>query len=154
MTTTLRPTSPLVAAAWIKLVVPDVGGVGRRLPAVNDAMRAGGFVRVQVVGGSVGMYVPLQEPVVVCECWWPPIGADTQLPPWNHAGQLAQALVDASQPDSGFQQRQVDLSQFGAGYGKAHVRTVTALDEPQEVLDDPSHFARSDVRLTLAWTAA
>lgn len=150
--TTLRATSPLVAAAWIKLVVPDVAGVGRRLPAVSEAMRAGGFVRVQVVGGTTGMYVPLQEPVVICECWWPPIGEDPQLPPWNHAGQLAQALVDASQPDSGFQQRQVDLSQFGSGYGKAHVRTVTALDEPQEVLDDPSHFARYDVRLSIAWS--
>lgn len=149
----LLATSPLVAQAWIRLVVPNVGGVGRRLPGTTDAMRAGGFVRVQVVGGDPGMYVPLHEPVVVCECWWPPLD-DPQLPPWNRAAELAQALVEATRPDSGFQQRQVDLSQFGSGYGKAHVRTVTALDEPQEVLDDPSHFARSDVRLQLFWTAA
>lgn len=153
MTTALRPTSPLVVAAWVRLVVPDVGGVGRRLPATTPGMRAGGFVRVQVVGGATGAYVPLHEPVAICECWWPPAD-DRQLPPWNHAAQLAQQLVDASQPGSGFQQRQVDLTQFGAGYGKAHVRTVTALDEPQEVLDDPSHFGRSDVRLQLTWTAA
>jgi hypothetical protein len=146
----LQPTSPLVAAGWIKLAVPTVAGVGRRLPAATDAMRAGGFVRVQVVGGTSGVYVPLHGAVVVAECWWPPLQSESHLPPWNHAGQLAQRLASATY-DPALMGVTVTL---GGDYGPARVHTVIALDEPSEVLDDPSHFARQDVRLQLNWSAA
>lgn len=152
MTTALHaPTSALVAAAWIKLVLPDVSGVGRRLPAVSDAMRAGGFVRVQVLGGRTAVDYALREPVVVAECWWPP-ATDSQTPPWNKAGGLANRLLLATYEPS-YMHRDVDLSSVGS-YGAANVRTVVALDEPQEVLDDPSNFARNDIRLAFSWTPA
>lgn len=150
----LQPTSALVAAAWIRLAVPDVGGVGRRLPAADDAMRAGGFIRTQVVGGSPELYVPMHRAVAVCECWWPPLTDDSHLPPWNRAGQLGQRLVTGTW-DPALTGVTVDPTppESPAGsYSPARVHTVAALDVPQEVLDDPAHYARADVRLAITWS--
>lgn len=114
-------------------------------------MRAGGFIRVQVLGGETGLYVAMRSPVLVCECWWPPVGSDDQLPPWNRAAQLAQQLIDGTYAPTLMHCR---VTPTPGDYAPALVHTVIALDEPQEVLDDPSHFARQDVRLQLTWSLA
>lgn len=145
MTAPLRPTSELVAVGWIGLALPTVG-VGTRLPAADDAMRANGFVRVDVVGGNVDIDVPLRSPVAVAECWWPsPEGS--HLPPWNHAAQLAQRLYDATY-DRALMGSTVTLP---GNYAPARVLTVIPLGEPQRVPSDPAFFARYELRLQLAW---
>jgi hypothetical protein len=150
VTATLRPTSELVAVGWLKLAVPGVSGVDTRLPAADDAMRASGFVRVDVVGGSPAVDVAYRRPVLVAECWVPP-AVGSHVPPWNQSGQIAQQIIDATF-DQALMGVAVDLSGVpGGGYVSARVDTVVALGEPVRVPADPNNFARHEVRLQFRW---
>lgn len=148
MTALLRPTSELVAVGWLTRALPGVG-VGTRLPAADDAMRAKGYVRTGVVGGSADVDVPRRVPVVVAECWVPPT-AGSHLPPWNRAGELAE-LVLAATYDRALMGVTVDLSGVGS-YASARVLTVVALGEPRRVPSDPNNWARQELDLALTWT--
>jgi hypothetical protein len=150
VTTTLRPTSELVAVGWLKLALPGVSGVDTRLPAADDAMRANGFVRVDVVGGSPAVDVAYRRPVIVAECWVPP-AVGSHVPPWNQSGQIAQDLIDVTFDDA-LMGVVVDLSGIGDGeYGNARVDTVVVLGEPVRVPADPNNLARHEVRLQFRW---
>lgn len=152
MTATLRPTSELVAVGWVSLALPGVG-VGTRLPAADDDMRANGYVVVDVLGGVPAVDMEYRASVVVCECWVPP-AVGSHLPPWNQSGQIAQALLDATY-DPSLMGVTVDLSAVGDGeYGSARVDTVTALDEPIRVVDNAkNNWARHELRLSVRWVA-
>ena len=149
MTATLRPTSELVAVGWVGLALPGVG-VGTRLPAPDDAMRANGFVRCAVVGGHPAIDLPVRSPVIVAECWVPPADG-SHLPPWNQAGELAEQLVAATF-DRALAGVAVDLSAVGS-YAAARVLTVIALGEPRRVDGDPNNWARHELDLQFTWTA-
>ena len=150
MTATLRPTSELVAVGWLTLALPGVG-VGTRLPAADDAMRASGFVRASVVGGAPDVYVPRRAPVVVAECWVPPADG-SHLPPLNRAGELAEAVAAASF-DRSLMGVTVDLSGIGT-YAPARVMSVIPLGEPRRVEGDPNFWARHELDLHVFWIPA
>jgi hypothetical protein len=149
----LRPTTELVAVGWLKLALPGVSGVDTRLPAADDAMRASGFVRVDVVGGSPAVDVAYRRPVLVAECWVPP-AVGSHVPPWNQSGQIAQQIIDATD-DWSLRGVTVDLSTIGDGeYGNARVDSVVARSEPVRVPADPNNYARHEVRIQVFWVAA
>jgi hypothetical protein len=154
VTATLRPTSELVAVGWLRLALPGVSGVDTRLPAADDAMRASGFVRVDVVGGSPALGTPAwREPVLVAECWVPPADG-SHVPPWNQSGQIAQNIIDATD-DWSLRGVTVDLSGIGDGeYGNARVDSVVARSEPVRVPADPNNYARTEIRIQVFWVAA
>jgi len=150
VTAALRPTSELVGVGWLTLALPGVG-VGTRLPAADDAMRAAGFVRVSIGGGQPDVYTPRRVPVIVAECWVPP-AEGSYLPPWNHAGQLAERITAATF-DRSLMGVTVDLSSVG-DYAPARVLTVVALGEPRRVDGDPNNWARQELDLSLTWLPA
>lgn len=154
MTTLLRPTSELVAVGWLAAALPGVG-VGTRLPAADASMRSNGFVRVSNSGGTPDIYTPRRAPVVIAECWVPPADG-SHLPPWQRAGKLAQAVLDATQ-DPALQNLTVDVTGLRLdgvvlpGYAPARVMSVIARGEPHRVDGDPNFWARQELPLELAW---
>jgi hypothetical protein len=149
--TLLRPSGTLVGLGWIGLAIPDVRA-GIRVPAADDGLRTGGFLRVQVSGGSPDRDVPLRTTVVAFECWVAPPLDGTVVNAWFRAEHLAERVIAATY-DPTLMGRQIDLSGTGT-YAAAYVRTATALAEPRRVDNDPSNWARFDVDVALAWTAA
>lgn len=154
----LLPTTRYVVAGWLQLAVPGVG-VGSELPdpdeqdqaAAYEAARAAGFMRTALVGGSPDRYVPMREPVVQVECWFPPPASGRQAS-WARAEQLANRVLAATY-DGSLMGRLIDLSQVGS-YAPARVHTVTALSEPDPVQEDQSDWARYDLDVSLMWTPA
>lgn len=153
----LLPSSLLVAIGWLRLALPGVE-VGEDLPdfstestASQDALRAVGFVRVSVVGGTPHLEVPRRNPVVSAESWLAP-QALTGKASWARAHNLAGRIVTATW-DPSLMGKVVDLSAVG-NYASARVDTVNALGEPDEVEEDESDWARVDVELDLSWVAA
>lgn len=143
------PTSRLVAAGWLQMAVPGVQ-VGKELPAASDELRANGFLRVPVVGGSVDQDVAFYSPVIGVQCWWPP-ALRSEWNRWTRAEQLAARVVEATF-DPALMGVVIDLSGLG-DIGRARVHDVTALGIPQEGEDDPSDWGRYDVDLLINWTA-
>jgi hypothetical protein len=154
----LLPTTRFVAAGWLQLAVPGVG-VGTELPdpgeqdqaAAYAAARTNGFMRTAQVGGSPHRYVPMREPVVQVECWFPPPASGKQAS-WARAEQLANRVVAATYERS-LMGRLIDLSTVG-NYAPARVHTVIALSEPDPVEEDDSDWSRFDVDLEFRWTTA
>lgn len=142
------PTTRYVAAGWLNLAVPGVG-VGVELPqAVDDDVRAKGFMRTANAGGSPGIYVQMRRPVVQVECWFPP-PLKGQPASEARAEQLANRVLVATY-DGALMGQLLDLSRFGS-YAPARVHTVVAISEPDEV-DEESDWARFDLDLLFRWT--
>lgn len=144
----LRANHDLVAVAWLKLAVPGIG-VATSLPAVDSALRTGGFVRALTVGGSPDLYVPMRAPVVSAECWAAPAVDGSTKVPWGRANALAEAVVAATY-NPALMGVELDLGD----YPSARVHTVVALSEPRRIENDPANWARYDVDLLFRWTAA
>lgn len=145
----LAPTTYVVATTWLRNAVPGPR-VGDILPAVDDALRADGFLLVRPVGGTPDRYVPLSSPVFTVECWVAPSAGGAPNAPWNQAGELAAQVLAATYDLSLC--RRYDLSSVG-NYGPARVLTAMAVGEPHRVPNDPGGFARLDLDLQLTWRA-
>jgi len=142
-----RPTSELVAIAWLKGVekLPREQ-IGTTLP--DDVTKwPNGFVQVLTVGGTPKVYVPVRRPVVRVSCWT----AGGKKPRFGEANVLAETIVSATYgPDGhGAWARQVNIAT--GSYAPALVLGVWPVSEPVRV-PDPSGFARYDVDLELNWT--
>lgn len=148
MTASLLPSTDLVASAWLRLAVPDIG-VATTLPADVTPLRTSGFVRVQTIGGSPNRDVPMRGPVVAAECWAAPATAGSSKPPWNRASGIAERIV-AAMYDRALMNVLITLP---GDYGPARVHTVVALTEPRRIENDPGNFARFDIDLLFGWTA-
>lgn len=147
-----KPTTDLVARAWLQRAVPYVR-VGDKLPPASDeTLRKVGFIRVLgPVGGGRDVDLPFNHPVVTAECWVAPPTSENPIVQWNAAGRVARWVVDATD-DRALMGQAVDLTAFGA-YAPARVHTVVALSVPQRV-EDPGKYARFDVDLQIHWTDA
>lgn len=143
-----RPTSELVAIAWLKGVTGiPAANVATRLPKTVTAWAGTttdkGFLTVQVVAGVPGMYLPVAAPVVMVDCY--ATVADSEKPPFGRANALAE-LVRAGTYEAG---RVVDL---GAAYNDAHVRSAWLQSEPRRIADPDASLARYSLDLVLHWT--
>lgn len=149
MTEPLFPGTDLVGVGWLKLnpLLP-AGRIATALPKDDDAIRAPGFVRTLISGGTPGVDMPWRQPVITAQCWTAPVAGSVKLP-WGTANQLAERIV-AMTYDRAYQQRAIDLTAINPNFIPARVATVIALSEPRRV-PDPSGFARFDVDLLFHW---
>lgn len=146
-TLAVRPTTDLVAVAWLKGVagVPS-GSVATTVPSDNSTWAASGFVQVTTVGGSPEPHMPLRVPVVSVDCW--AVNPDSGRPPWGKASTLAELVRDGTlAADVG---RTVALPVGGLS---ARVLSVYALGEARRILDDDASYARYSLDISLAWVA-
>lgn len=150
MTEPLYPGTDLVGVGWLKLnpLLP-AGRIATALPKDDDALRAPGFVRTFITGGTPGIDMPWRQPVITAQCWAAPSSPGSTKVPWGVANQLAERIV-VSTYDRAYQNVAIDLSAINPNYIPARVATVIALTEPRRI-DDPSGFARFDVDLLFHW---
>lgn len=150
MTEPLFPGSDLVGVGWLKLLAGlPADKIATKLPKDDAALRAPGFVRTMIVGGSPSASdLAWRAPVITAECWTAP-APGSQKVPWGTANQLAEQIVMATY-DRALMGRRIDLSAINPLFVPVRVASVLALTEPRRV-DDPSGFARFDVDLKLNW---
>lgn len=143
-------TSELITVAWVKTIagVAANGMVSTTLPADNSTWAASGFIRVgPAVGGSPQMYVPLRQPVMQIDTY--AINPNSDNPPWDKAGKLAELVFNATYDHSLLGRELITRT----GYENARVVSVTALTEPRRLYDDPASRAHYQLDIELRWVA-
>ncbi|MFJ8935356.1 hypothetical protein ACIRL0_06505 [Streptomyces sp. NPDC102365] len=150
MPTLLRPTTDLVAVAWLTSLF-DTPIVSTTLPKTSTdqtiSWAATGFVVVSAVGGTPNWYMPMRNPVVSVDCW--AVNPQSGKPPWGRANNLAETIVAACY-DVPSISRPLTLP---GGFPPARVLTAYPLGEPQRVRDDQASYARYNLPLALMWRA-
>ena len=148
MTATLRPTTELVAVAWIGGIQGlSPGMVATQLPKDNTTWAASGFVTVRTVGGAPGMYVPLRQPVVAVDAW--AVNPTSNKPPWFQANGLMELIDQGCRVSNAG--RWLTLPGL---YLQARVATAYWVTEPQRVYTDQGGYARYTANLALNWVPA
>lgn len=143
----IRPTTELVAIAWLKGVPTlPVGQIGTTLPA-DETKYPDGFLQVLGVGGTPKPNVPVRRPVVRVSCWMP----SASKPRYGEANDLAERVVSATYGDDGHGQTGRLVTPPGGKHAPAHVMSVFPVGEPQRV-NDPNGFARYDVDIAFHWS--
>jgi hypothetical protein len=142
-----RPTSELVAVAWLKGLSGLNNLVATDLPIDATSWAASGFTQVTGVGGAGALDYALARPVLSLDFW--AVAPDAGRPPWNKANQLAETartgLLDhPSVP------RLVVLS---AAYDNARVITAFPVSEPRKVRSDQAQYARYTMDAEFHWVA-
>lgn len=148
---TLYATTELVAVAWVA-GIPGLtaSGAGTQLPATEAEWAEGGFIVVPTtVGGAPHSSMPVQRPVVQCECW-ATIPESDQLP-WLMAANLAEQVRLATYDRSGAFGRALHI---GDGYPTAWVKAATILTQPRRVWSDLGSYAGYTFDLLLTYVAA
>jgi hypothetical protein len=143
----LRPTSELVAVAWLKGVtgIPSTA-VATDLPADNSTWSASGFVQVMSVGGSPNIYVPVAQPVIQVDLW--AVNPNSSKPPWGKANQLAESIRMGTLDHANVGRL---LTGFPAAYNNARCLTVYPISEPRRIRDDSADFAHYTMDLQFMW---
>ena len=148
MPTLLRPTSELVACAWLA-GVPGLSSnmVATQLPNDVSSWKATGFVTVRTIGGTPSMYTPLRQPVLAIDTW--AVNPTSNKPPWFQANGLMELIRSGCEARNGH--RWVTMP---AQYGPAQVGSAYFVTEPQRVYTDQGGYAHYNANLTLCWAAA
>lgn len=154
MSTPLLPNDELVAMAWLIAAVPLAAGkVATKLP--DPPWTDNEFVQVMQVGGGADLDNPIANPVVSCNCF--AMKPNSTNPPWGQAAHLAQSIWLATfqiryAPDDAVE---LDMpTPSPTPYGRAVVRTVSALTRPRRIPSDPSQYAVYNVDIELSWIPA
>lgn len=145
MPVVLRPTTELVACAWIagiEGVTSDM--VATTLPD-STSWSTNGFIQVYTVGGSPKLHNPLRQPVLNVDCW--AVSPNSNKAPWGKANYLAELVWDASMVSPG---RVVTLP---GSYPQARVLGVDVLQEPRRVPSDQAGYARYQFDMQIHWAA-
>lgn len=141
-----RPTSDLVAVAWLKGLTILGDRVATELPTTDNASwAASGFTQVTTVGGAPSIDFLLANPVVSLDFW--AVSLNSGRPPWNKANRLAEAarvgmLDHVNVPR---------LLVLPAAYNNARVITVYPTIEPRRVRADDAQFARFSMDAVFSW---
>lgn len=146
--TTLRPTTELVAVAWLGGVTGLAPGmVATQLPRDNTSWAASGFVTVRTVGGAPSMYTPLRSPVIAVDGW--ACNPTSNKPPWFQANGLMELIDQGCRASNAG--RWLTLPGL---YMQARVTTAYWVTEPQRVYSDQGGYARYTANLALNWVPA
>lgn len=151
MTTLQHATDELVAAAWLATIpgiTADMVGMQLPRPAADGTVSwaATGFVQITPgVGGTSGMYVPLESPIAQIDCWATQSNSD--LPPLAKASALAQAVSWAAVQNAGIE----TVLSLRDGYAGARVMSTYVLGRPRPLYGDPSDYARYTMNLAMNW---
>ncbi len=150
MPTILRPTTELVAVAWLAgLFDNPIVSTTLPKPATDQTISWAdtGFVVVSTVGGTPNMYHPMRNPVVSVDCW--AVNPHSAKPPWGKANNLAETILAACQDHQNVP-RPLTLP---GDFPPARVLSAYALGEPQRVPDDQASYAHYNFPLALHWRA-
>jgi hypothetical protein len=143
MATILRPTTELVAVAWLKSAL-GMSGVATQLPEDNASWAASGFATVTGVGGSASIDVPQYAPVVSVDAW--ACAPSSNKAPWGKALNLLETVRAASY-DRSLMGLIVELP---GGFPPAMVQTAYFVSEPLRVPDEAS-YAHYSANLAMHW---
>lgn len=150
-----RPTSELVAQAWVPLAVETIlaASVATSLPRDPAAWASTGFVQVQTVANrSVDVDLPRRLPVVQVDTW--ACNPSGKVPPWGVAAQLAEEIYAAAQyADLGGATEWLGkpIGMPKDNYAQARIWAVYPLTEPVKVLGDELGYARFTIDLAFDW---
>jgi hypothetical protein len=160
MTTALRtpphrPTSELVAVAWLTLYVPELptSMVGTSLPKDTTKWADTGFLQVSSAPGGVpSVDLPVRHPILQLDAW-ATSNRDGQTssvkPPWHLAAQILEAVRIATEgPQTGRYGRQIAVRE---NYLNVRVQAAYLVTEPAKVTDDPSGYAHFTADLAIDW---
>lgn len=141
----LHPSSVQVFTAWLA-TLPGLSAsmVATTLPKDPATWEANGFITATVAGGSMGVDVPLRDPLIQVDAW--ACKANTARPPWGKAHALAELVIN-----SGWARGQRADVTYRDGYYPARVSAVWAVSEPLPLYDDASSYARVRVDFRLTW---
>lgn len=146
MSGTYHPSHELVACAWLNTLGLPADGIDTDLPRDPADWATQGFIQVTAVGGSPNIDVAVYQPAVQVDVWCTRV--DSELPPWNQAGNLAGQLVAAT-----YDAANANVSPtLPAAFRPVRVLSAFPLSEPRRILDDPAGFARVGFDLALRWT--
>lgn len=155
MAVILRPTTELVACAWLKGLVGDIVATTLPRPAADGTVSWSdtGFVTLHATSGRPNMYVAMREPVVLIDCWW--ASPESVKPKWHRANGLAEAIV-AGCLDHDSTQRLLTLP---TGYPQARVKSAHCVQEPRrpvvpgagEQSADLGSYARLNLAVQFHW---
>lgn len=144
----LRPTTELVAVAWLGGVQGlSSGMVATQLPNDVTAWKSTGFVTARTVGGAPSIYTPLRSPVVAVDGW--AVNPTSNKPPWFQANALMELIDQGCRAADA--QRWLTLP---GDYMQARVTTAYWVTEPQRVYTDQGGYARYTANLALNWVPA
>lgn len=151
----LRPTSELVAVAWIGSC-PDLSPamVATTLPADTNAAGGAadwvrtGFITVAVVGGTSDPLLPVKRTVMQVDCWATVPGSNR--PPWGQANALAEAIRYAAWSRTAIP-RPLTITANGVAYPSAVVQSAYVGTEPRRIYSDAADYARFSMDLALTW---
>lgn len=154
-----RPTSDLVAVAWLVEYVPELVAamVGTALPKDTTKWAATGFLQATSVPGgrTPDIDVPLRRPVVQLDAWATANTSGTASsikPPWNLAAELLEHVRIATEDaQTGHYGKPLVVK---ANYLDVRVQAVYLLSEPSKVLNDPSGYAHLTADLAIDWVPA
>jgi len=158
LTQPYRPTTQLVAVAWLVARVPEFTAamVGGALPKETSKWAATGFVQASpVLSGSPNVDIPVRKPIIQIDLWGTANTSDTASsvkPPWNLVAQLAECLRAATEDaQTGHYGQTLAVK---AGYLAARVQAAYLVTEPMRIDNDPSGYARFSADLAIDWTPA
>lgn len=146
------PTNQLVAEAWLATRVPELNAsmVAGMLPSDKTKWSDQGFVQARsVVGGTPNVDIPIRRPLIQVDFWACTIGSAK--PPWRLANRLAECVRVATESPSALYGKPVLMP---SGYKSAIVLTAYLINEPRQIFDDPSGYARLTADLMLDWVLA
>lgn len=137
-------TTRKVSVAWLQ----SLGlAAGAELPTETSTWASTGFVTARASGGSPGIHVPVAHPVVMLQCW--AVDPDTGEPPWNLAGDLAEAVRAGCFSDG----TQVALT-IPDSDQNARVLSAYLISEPRPSYGDVGDYACLVADLALHWAVA
>lgn len=154
-----RPTSDLIAVAWLVAYVPELVAamVGTALPKDTTKWADTGFLQATAVPGgrTPDVDLPRRLPVIQLDAWATANTAGTassNKPPWNLAAQLIEHVRVATED--------AQTGRYGkplvvkANYLNVRVQAVYLLSEPSKVPNDPSGYAHLTADLAIDWVPA
>lgn len=152
-----RPNATMVAQRWIRgvdgLPCPP-SAVSRTMPnfanSENASAAASGFIEIGgVVGGSPEPEVLKRQSVVEVSFWAPPHGTNSDKPSWNKAGDLAEAVLEATYDQNPLNVQRLLI--MPTGFRNARALTVQALTEPREIVGDEASWGGYRVEYQFNW---
>ncbi|GAA3230694.1 hypothetical protein GCM10017691_23880 [Pseudonocardia petroleophila] len=140
------PNTDVVTVAWLKTLssLPPLA-IATSLPGDVASWANTGFVQAMSVGGTPGVHVPLQSPIVQIDCW--AATPNSQKAPWGKAGALAEAVYLAAVE---FDRRFEPV--LPGDFETARILSVYPISEPRKMTGDEAGFARYTLEIALAWT--
>ena len=151
----LRPTSELVAVAWLSTIDGLTSAmVATTLPPdvapdnTPAAWVSTGFITVSVVGGSPNYQLPVKKPVMQIDTWATKPGSNK--PPWGMANALAETVRYATL-DRYHISRPLTITANGVAYPGANVMSAWVMTEPRRLYSDAADYAHYSFDVMFEW---